>query len=97
MSNLKVGDMNWMVAFKIHVFEVSLFEETPGRLLFVIKREHCFAKKSSNISGFSLKFVINLSSCNNGGIKDVFLISENVRPVGFGLVMGSDNFLDKRA
>ena len=23
--------MNWMVAFRIHVFDTSLFEETPNR------------------------------------------------------------------
>ena len=31
MSNLFVANMDWMAAFKIHVFDVSLFEETPNR------------------------------------------------------------------
>ena len=30
-SNLLVANMYWMVAFKIHVFDASLFEETPNR------------------------------------------------------------------
>ena len=38
---------------------------TEGRSLFVFIRKHCFAKKLLNISAFSLKFVMNLWSCNN--------------------------------
>ena len=30
-SNILVVNMYWMVAFKIHVFDASLFEETPNR------------------------------------------------------------------
>ena len=30
-SNLLVVNMYWMVAFKIHVFDASLFEGTPNR------------------------------------------------------------------
>ena len=30
-SNLLVDNMHWMVALKIHVFDASLFEETPNR------------------------------------------------------------------
>ena len=30
-SNLLVANMYWIVAFKIHVFDPSLFEETPSR------------------------------------------------------------------
>ena len=30
-SNLLVTNMYWMVAFKIYVFDASLFEETPNR------------------------------------------------------------------
>ena len=30
-SNLFVANMYWMVAFKIHVFDASLFEETPNK------------------------------------------------------------------
>ena len=41
-------------------------------------REHYFAKKLLNISAFTLKLVINLSSCNNGGIQDIFLLFKNV-------------------
>ena len=41
-------------------------------------REHCFAKKLLNISAFSLKFVMNLSSCNNRGIQGTFLLFKNV-------------------
>ena len=79
-------------------------ERTEGRSLFQFIREHCFAKKLLNLSVFSLKFVINLSSCNNGGIQDIFLLFKNVfkhskkiDQSDFGLVMGSDNFLDKKA
>ena len=35
-SNLLVANMYWMVAFKIHVFDASLFEETPNRSNSVI-------------------------------------------------------------
>ena len=31
VSNLLGANMYWMVAFKIHVVEASLFEETPNR------------------------------------------------------------------
>ena len=31
MTNFSVANIYWMVAFKIHVFEASLFEETPNR------------------------------------------------------------------
>ena len=30
-SSQHVLNMYWIVAFKIHVFDVSLFEETPNR------------------------------------------------------------------
>ena len=30
-SNLLVANMYWMIAFKIHLFYASLFEETPNR------------------------------------------------------------------
>ena len=30
-SNFLVANMYWMVAFKVHVFDVSLFEETRNR------------------------------------------------------------------
>ena len=30
-SNLLVANMYWMVAFKTHVFDASLFEEMPNR------------------------------------------------------------------
>ena len=30
-SDLLVANMHWMVAFKIHVFDASLFEKTPNR------------------------------------------------------------------
>ena len=30
-SNLLVANMYWVVAFKIHVFDTSLSEETPNR------------------------------------------------------------------
>ena len=30
-SNLLVANMYWMVAFKIHVSDTSLFQETPNR------------------------------------------------------------------
>ena len=30
-SNLLIASMYWMVAFKIHVFDTSLFEETANR------------------------------------------------------------------
>ena len=30
-SNLLVANMCWMVAFETHVFDASLFEETPNR------------------------------------------------------------------
>ena len=30
-SNLLVGTMYWMIAFKVHVFDAWLFEETPNR------------------------------------------------------------------
>ena len=29
-SNILVVNMYWMVAFKIHIFDASLFEETPN-------------------------------------------------------------------
>ena len=29
-SNLLVANMYWMVAFKIHVFDASLFQEMPN-------------------------------------------------------------------
>ena len=32
-SNLLVDNMYWMVTFKIHVFNASLFEEMPGATL----------------------------------------------------------------
>ena len=56
-------------------------------------------KKLLNISTFSLKFVMNLLSCNNSGIQGIFLLFKNVfntEQLDFGLVLGSDNFLDKR-
>ena len=31
-SNLLVANMYWVVAFNIHVFDASLFEETPNRI-----------------------------------------------------------------
>ena len=31
MSNNLVGNIYWMVVFKINVFDASLFEETPNR------------------------------------------------------------------
>ena len=43
---------------------------------------------------------MNLSSCNNGGIQGIFLLFNNVFNIDsqdFTLVMGSDNFFDKRA
>ena len=30
-SNLLVANVYWMVAFKRHVFDASLFEETPSK------------------------------------------------------------------
>ena len=54
------------------------FERTEGRSLFVFIREHCFTKQLLNISAFSLKLVMNLSSCNNGGIQGIFLLFKNV-------------------
>ena len=30
-SNLLVVNMYWMVAFKLYVFDTSLFEQTPNR------------------------------------------------------------------
>ena len=54
------------------------FERTEGRSLFVFIREHCFAKELLNISVFSLKFVMNLSLCNNGGMQGIFLLFKNV-------------------
>ena len=75
------------------------FERTEGRSLFVFIREHCFAKKLLNISAFCLKFVMNLSSCNNGGIQSIFLLFKNFLNIDqqdFGLVVGFDNFIDKR-
>ena len=30
-SNLLVANMYWMIAFKIHIFETSSFEEVPNR------------------------------------------------------------------
>ena len=66
--------MNLIVESDLCVF----YERTEGRSLFVFVREHCFANKLLNISAFSLKFVMNLSSCNNGGIKGVFLLFRNV-------------------
>ena len=80
----------------IYVF----FERTEGRPLFVFIRKHCFAKKLLNISDFSLKFAMKLSSRNNSGIQGICLLFRNVFNIDqqdFGLVMGSDNFLDKRA
>ena len=79
----------------IYVF----FERTEERSLFVLLREHFFAKKLLNISTFSLKFVMNLLSCNNSGIQGIFLLFKNgfnTEQLDFGLVLGSDNFLDKR-
>ena len=35
-SNLLVTLMYWMLAFKIHVFDASLFEETPNKSNFEI-------------------------------------------------------------
>ena len=35
-SNLLVTLINWMLAFKIHVFDASLFEETPNKSNFEI-------------------------------------------------------------
>ena len=46
--------------------------------MFVFLREHCFAKKLLNISAFSIRFMMNLSSCNNGGIQGIFLLFKNV-------------------
>ena len=68
----------------------------------VFMEDHClcFTKNLLNISAFSLKFVLNLSSCNNGGIQNIFLLFMevfNIDQEDFGLVMGSDNFLDKQA
>ena len=43
---------------------------------------------------------MNLSLCNNGGIEGIFLLFKNVFNTDlsdFRLVIGSDNFLDKRA
>ena len=54
------------------------FERTEGRSLFGFIREHCFAKKLLNIFAFSLKFEMNLSSCNNGVIQGIFLLFKNV-------------------
>ena len=42
---------------------------------------------------------MNLLSCNNSGIQGIFLLFKNVfntEQLDFGLVLGSDNFLDKR-
>ena len=46
--------------------------------MFVFIREHCFAKELLNISAFCLKFVMTLSSCNNGGMQGIFLSFKNV-------------------
>ena len=66
--------VKWIVDSNLCVF----FERTEGRSLLVFIREHYFAKKLLNISAFTLKLVMNLSSCNNGGIQDIFLLFKNV-------------------
>ena len=75
------------------------FLKTEGRSLFLFIREHCFAKKLWNISAFSFKFGINLSSCNNDGIEGIILLLKNVfnkDEYDFELVMGSDIFSNKQ-
>ena len=44
--------------------------------------------------------MINLFSCSNGGIQEIFLLFRNIFNIDqydFGLVVGSDSFLDERA
>ena len=60
----------------------------------------CFAKKVLHNSAFLLKFMINLFLCSNAGIQGIVWLIRNVFNIDqcdFGLVVGSNSFLDKRA
>ena len=79
---------------------MSFFVKIVERSLQVFIRKHCFVKKVLNISAFLLNSMISLFSCSNGGIQGIFLLFKKVFNIGqddFGLVAGSDSFLDKRA
>ena len=54
------------------------FVKVVGSSLQVFTREHYCAKKVLNISAFLLKSVINLFSCSNGGIQEIFLLFKNI-------------------
>ena len=59
-----------------------------------------FRKQVLNILAFHLKSMVNLFSCSNGGIQGIFLLFRNVFNIDqndFGLVEGSNSFLDERA
>ena len=79
----------------LHVFSVR----TEGSLLLLLTREHCFEKKSSKSSVFSLKSVMNLPLCNRGGMQGIFLLFRkifNIDQYDFGLVFLSNSLSERR-
>ena len=74
LINFRISSLvKWIVESNLCVS----FERTEGRSLFVFKRT-LFCKKMLDISAFSLKFLMNLLSCNNGGIQGIFFLFQNV-------------------
>ena len=64
--------MSSLVKWIVDVNLCAFFERTEGKSLFVFIREYSFTKKLLDIASFSIKFVTNLSTCNNAEIKSIF-------------------------